>query len=151
MKTLMTSDTDYEIGDVLTWSVDAALRYEATKTGPDEWRLTNSITPQILSKPFAWLRSVIERPETHGLTKKPDKATSQYAYVDQFLDIIGPMGPVEIEITPSVIWVHTDGRTVLRICRITDTVIINDHRDKKVAHQRDDCWCGRHHAPEDFL
>lgn len=55
---------------------------------------------------------------------------SQYGYTDKFLDVTGPMGPVEVEVKDngSVIWVHTDGRTVLRICRITDTVIINDHR-----------------------
>ena len=55
---------------------------------------------------------------------------SDYGYTDRFLDITAPMGPVEIEVKDdgSVIWVHTDGRTVLRICRITDEVIVNDHR-----------------------
>jgi hypothetical protein len=55
---------------------------------------------------------------------------SRYDYTDKILDITEPMGPVEIEVKDdgSVIWVHTDGRTVLRICRITDEVIVNDHR-----------------------
>jgi hypothetical protein len=89
MKTSMTSDADYETGDVLTWSIGRSLHYEARKTGPDEWWISNNIRPETLTKPFAWLRSVIERSETHSLTRK--------------------------------------------------------------AHQREDCWCGRHHAPGDFL
>jgi len=58
---------------------------------------------------------------------------SDYGYTDLFLDVTAPMGPVEIEVKDdgAVIWVHTDGRTVLRICRITDEVIINDHREKQ--------------------
>jgi hypothetical protein len=55
---------------------------------------------------------------------------SDYGYTDRFLDITAPMGQVEIEVKDdgSVVWVHTDGRTVLRLCRITDRVILNDHR-----------------------
>jgi len=59
---------------------------------------------------------------------------SDYGYTDRFLDITAPMGPVEIEVKDdgSVVWVHTDNRTVLRLCRITDRVIINDHRSDEL-------------------
>lgn len=48
----------------------------------------------------------------------------------QQMDITAPIGDVEIQVRSngSVIWIHCEGITVLRICRIEGDIIINDDR-----------------------
>jgi hypothetical protein len=49
----------------------------------------------------------------------------------QMLDIAAPDHGVEVEVRPDgrVLWVHVDGQTVLRICRIANGLLdIQDRR-----------------------
>jgi hypothetical protein len=59
-----------------------------------------------------------------------------YDPVTQFLDVTAPQAGVEVQVSSDgkVLWVHVDGLTVLRICRIPD-LAINDpgyERQRKV-------------------
>lgn len=47
------------------------------------------------------------------------------------LDITGPDGPVEIKIShdKSVLWINVEGVCVLRICRITGQIILDELPD----------------------
>lgn len=51
---------------------------------------------------------------------------------DAFRDITAPKAGVEVEVREdrNVIWIHVDGITVLRICRIPQ-LIITDNSEKK--------------------
>lgn len=53
-----------------------------------------------------------------------------------FIDITAPEHGVQIEVRADgqVIWVHVDGKTVLRICRIKQLEVI-DARPKEQIHR----------------
>jgi hypothetical protein len=60
-------------------------------------------------------------------------------YDGQLLDITEPENGVEVEIRAdgTVLWVHVDGVTVLRICRIQTSVSVNDHiHDLMTTHKQ---------------
>jgi hypothetical protein len=54
-------------------------------------------------------------------------------YHGSLLDITAPEHPVEVEIRAdgSVMWVHVDGITVLRICQMKEGLKVDDHRMRR--------------------